>query len=60
MQRHQAELVLQPVLPDRDDARYDTAVTAWTERLARGVAAGLISEDQARSAVGRLEVGRVA
>lgn len=57
MQRHQAELVLQPELPDRDNARYDAALRAWGERLARGVEAELITEQQALSAWRREVVG---
>jgi len=50
MQRHQAELVLQPELPDPADVRYGGAVRAWGERLARAVEAGLITEHEALSA----------
>ncbi len=55
-QEHQAELLLAPELPDRDDARYDGAVRAWGGRLAIGVDAGLIIEQQALCAW-RREVG---
>jgi len=50
MQRHQAELVLQPELPDRDDVRHDGEVKAWGERLARAVEVELISEHEAMTA----------
>lgn len=53
----QAKLLLNPVLPDGDDARHDGAVKAWGERLARGVEAELISEQQALTAW-RREVAR--
>jgi len=50
MQRHQAQVLLTPELPDVDDARYDGAVRAWGERLARAVEAELISEQTALAA----------
>lgn len=45
---HQAELVLRPPDIDPDDARYDNTMTAWAQRLAVAVRAGLVTEQQAR------------
>jgi hypothetical protein len=53
MRRWQAEILMRPELPDHDDARYPDAVIAWMERLARGVVAELITEQQALAAVKR-------
>ena len=57
--RHQVEVLLHPELPEVADARHDGAVRAWGERLARGVEAELLTEQQARAAW-RREVGHVA
>lgn len=57
MQQWQAEILLDPELPDVDDQRYEAAVTAWAERLGRGVKAELISESQMVAAIQR-EAGR--
>lgn len=46
---HQADLVLAPPDVDRDEARYEGAMTAWARRLAVAVRAGIVSERQARS-----------
>lgn len=50
LQTHQAELVLEPPDIDPDDSRYLTAMNAWAERLARAVAADLITDTEARNA----------
>lgn len=47
MRAWQAEMLLDPDLPDRDDVRYPGAAVAWMERLERGVQAGLITDTQA-------------
>ncbi len=57
---HQADLLLTPLLPDVDDARYTTAVKAWAERLARGVEAGIVTEHEARRVLHRRGVRDVA
>lgn len=49
----QAEKLLQPELPDRDDARRRHSLEAWAERLARGVEAELITAAEARAAFDR-------
>ena len=53
MQQWQAEILLAPELPDVDDDRYEAAATAWAERLGRGVAAGLVTPQQAMAALQR-------
>ena len=53
MQRWQAELLLEPDLPDRDDQRWANAVDAWADRLARAVDAGLVTAREARHAYER-------
>lgn len=46
----QAAKTLNPSLPDPHDQRYHPAVTAWLERLTVAIAAGIITEPEARSA----------
>lgn len=53
MRRWQAEMLLDPDLPDPDDERYQAALEAWAERLGRGVVAGLITQDQATASIKR-------
>jgi hypothetical protein len=53
MRAWQAEILLRPELPDRDDQRYDDAIQAWCGRLGRGIQAELITEQQAALAVQR-------
>lgn len=60
MRQRQAVLLLNAELPDPADVRYDGAVKAWGERLARGVDAGLISEHEARQVLHHRGVRRVA
>jgi len=47
---HQAELLLTPPDVDRDDINYEAKMRGWSERLARGVKAEIITEQQARNA----------
>lgn len=60
--RWQAELVLRgPAFDDVDDAYRADRLSAWAERLACAVDAGIISEAQARAALARVSgVRRVA
>lgn len=48
--KHQAEIVSRPPDIDRADTRFVPAMRAWGERLARAVAAGIVTEDRARNA----------
>lgn len=50
MRAWQADKLLHPELPDRDDCRRARALKAWAGRLARGVEAELIDADAARRA----------
>jgi hypothetical protein len=51
---HQIDLLLTPPDIDPDDIRYEARITAWAQRLARGVVAGLITEQQANHATRRV------
>ena len=53
MRTWQAEILLDPDLPDADDARYKAACEAWAERLGRGVRSALVTEQQAMAALQR-------
>ena len=55
---YQAELLLTPPDVHPDDATYSDRMAAWAERMAVGIAAGLITEQQARRAA--LSVDRKA
>ena len=57
--QHQAEILLSPDLPD-GGPRFDAAVSAWMERLAVAVKAGIVDPDAARRAVERTEVRHAA
>lgn len=46
----QAELVLKAPEVDRDDRTRPGVITAWGQRLANAVKAGLVTEQQARTA----------
>jgi hypothetical protein len=46
----QRQMVLDPELPDVADVRYDGACRGWAERLAVAVAAGIVTEHEARVA----------
>lgn len=59
MVAEQVEMLHRPDLPDVGDPFRPSAVTAWSERLARAVHAGLIDEPTAQSAYER-EVRRAA
>jgi hypothetical protein len=58
MCRWQAELTLRLPDIDPDDQRYDNAMTAWAQRLARAVNAQLITEAKARLALARAKSRR--
>ena len=53
MQAWQAEMLLDPDLPDAADERYKAACEAWAERLGRGVRSALVTEQQAMAALQR-------
>ena len=42
------ELLLDFELPDADDERFARVSEAWAERLHRGIAAGIVTEPEAR------------
>ncbi len=52
--RWQAELTLTPPNTDPDNPADDGALTAWAERLHRAVQTGLITNQQAETAIRRL------
>ena len=55
----QRELLLRPELPDPADRRWNGAMRAWAGRLARGVTAGVVGEQDADRAW-RREVRRAS
>lgn len=52
--RWQAERILEPPDVDPDDTTRPGVLTAWGQRLANGVKAGLVEEEAARRAWGRV------
>lgn len=59
MLQYQVELVLRAPEVDRADTNYDNRMTAWTERVAVAVKAGIIDAETARRTIAR-EVTRAA
>ncbi len=55
MRQWQAEMLLDPDLPDPDDARYKAACGAWAQRLGRAVNSELVTVQQAIGALQREE-----
>ena len=60
MCQHQAELVMRAPEVDPADARYDTAMKAWAQRVANAVKAGVITRDQANAVWRRAVAPRAA
>jgi hypothetical protein len=60
MRRWQAEKVLEAPEVDPEDERYDGVMVAWGKRLRVAVEAGIITEQQARTAYERATRGVAA